>query len=222
MARRAAKGIMPTSRVGRIANRWRSPSACVEPLLLLRGGESPLADARGSVRRRQPGEPLNRDREGAERGVTLLELLIVMVLIAVIAAVSFPTASAGLDSLRLRSAADRVMALLNLALDRADRVQQVVEIRVSPQENAISARSMDLTLNRTLELEAPIRIASVTQPIGSDPASAGAQRRFLLYPGGTPPRITIELESREGHRRRVTVDPVTGMLHSEAEHAENQ
>ncbi len=55
-----------------------------------------------------------------------------MVIIAVIAAVSYPTASAGLDSLRLRSAADRVMALLNLALDRADRVQQVVEIRVSP------------------------------------------------------------------------------------------
>jgi prepilin-type N-terminal cleavage/methylation domain-containing protein len=159
--------------------------------------------------------PLSRNQI-YRRGVTLLELLIVMVLIAVIAAVSYPTASAGLDSLRLRSAADRVMALLNLALDRADRVQQVVEIRISPQENAISARSMDLSLNRTLELDQPIRIASVSQAAGSDPALTG-QRRFLLYPGGTPPRITIELESREGRKRRVTVDPVTGMLHSEVE-----
>ncbi len=165
---------------------------------------------------------LNRDRKGAasypaQRGVTLLELLIVMVIVAVIAAVSYPTASAGLDSLRLRSAADRVMALLNLALDRADRVQQVVEIRVSPEENAISARSMDLTLNRTLELEVPIRIASVSQPPGSD-AGNSEQRRFLLYPGGTPPRISIELESKEGRRRSVVVDPVTGMLHSEVVH----
>lgn len=139
-----------------------------------------------------------------------------MVIIAVIAAVSFPTASAGLDSLRLRSAADRVMALLNLSLDRADRVQQVVEIRISPEENAISARSMDLSLNRTLQLDAPIRIVSVgPAPLGDvDP---GAQRRFLLYPGGTPPRIAIELESKEGRKRRVVVDSLTGMLHSEVE-----
>jgi prepilin-type N-terminal cleavage/methylation domain-containing protein len=197
---------MPTLSVGRI-NRRALPSA--------------------------PGSDtlLNRDRQGAavacrgERGVTLLELLIVMTIIALIAAVSFPTASASLDSLRLRSAADRVMALLNLALDRAERVQQVVEIRVSPQENAISARSMDLSLNRTLELEVPIRIASVgpspTGPVPmSDAASAvpfDAQRRFLLYPGGTPPRITIDLETKDGHKRRVVVDPVTGMLHSEVE-----
>jgi prepilin-type N-terminal cleavage/methylation domain-containing protein len=160
-----------------------------------------------------------------QRGVTLLELLIVMVIIAVIAAVSFPTASAGLDSLRLRSAADRVMALLNLALDRADRVQQVVEIRVSPQENAISARSMDLTLNRTLALDVPVRIVSVEQanpsqlgPAAEAESEDAGQRRFLLYPGGTPPRISIELETREGHRRRVMVDPVTGMLHSEVLH----
>jgi hypothetical protein len=143
-----------------------------------------------------------------------------MTIIAVMTAVTYPTASAVLDSLRLRSAADRVMALLNLALDRADRVQQVVEIRVSPQENAISARSMDLSLNRTIELQVPIRIASVGPsgpPQGADADPPDAQRRFLLYPGGTPPRITIELASREGHRRRVMVDPVTGMLHSEVE-----
>jgi type II secretory pathway pseudopilin PulG len=148
-----------------------------------------------------------------------------MTIIAVMTAVTYPTATAGLDSLRLRSAADRVMNLLNLALDRADRVQQVVEIRISPQENAISARSMDLSLNRTLELEAPVRIASVgqagpPQPAANEtadavPAAIDTQRRFLLYPGGTPPRISIELETKEGRKRRVFVDPVTGMLHSE-------
>jgi prepilin-type N-terminal cleavage/methylation domain-containing protein len=179
---------------------------------------------------------LSRDSDGAvvarrslhtsQRGVTLLELLIVMTIVAVMTAVTYPTAMAGLDSLRLRSSADRVMNFLNLALDRADRVQQVVEIRISPQENAMSARSMDLSLNRTLELEAPVHIASVgpagpTQAGPTETADAApavpldAQRRFLLYPGGTPPRITIELETKEGRKRRVFVDPVTGMLHSE-------
>jgi prepilin-type N-terminal cleavage/methylation domain-containing protein len=172
---------------------------------------------------------LSRDSDGAvvarrrlhtsQRGVTLLELLIVMTIIAVMTAVTYPTAIAGLDSLRLRSSADRVMNFLNLALDRADRVQQVVEIRISPQENAMSARSMDLTLNRTLEIEAPVRIASVgpaePYPTVDTAPPDDAQRRFLLYPGGTPPRITIELETKEGRKRRVFVDPVTGMLHSE-------
>jgi prepilin-type N-terminal cleavage/methylation domain-containing protein len=201
---------MPTSRVGPTANRRRAPQTSVSVFRAVTKGSGcrPVEETVPSQ-----GAALH------ESGVTLLELLIVMVLIAVIAAVSYPTASAGLDSLRLRSAADRVMALLNLALDRADRVQEVVEIRVSPQENAISARSADLCLNRTLAIEAPIRIASVGQASGgADPAlTAETQRRFLLYPGGTPPRIIIELESKEGRKRRVSVDPLTGMLHSEVE-----
>jgi prepilin-type N-terminal cleavage/methylation domain-containing protein len=233
---------MPTLSVGPIANRREAPPVVGRPpraLFLLQdravtegsgfpncAQDRPLRSRLGMLPEARP----NRGREGtianshaSESGVTLLEMLIVMVIIAVIAAVSYPTASAGLDSLRLRSAADKVVALLNLALDRADRVQQVVEIRVSPGENAISARSMDLSLNRTLALEVPIRIASVSAlPPGESPAgdatsavSVDAQRRFLLYPGGTPPRITIELESKEGHKRHVTIDPVTGMLHSE-------
>jgi prepilin-type N-terminal cleavage/methylation domain-containing protein len=218
---------MPTLSVGRI-NSAKGAARTPQPIQELIAPHSVLREFLGKRRRRL---------SNSESGVTLLELLIVMVIIAVIAAVSYPTASAGLDGLRLRSAADRVMALLNLALDRADRVQQVVEIRVSPEENAISARSMDLSLNRTLALDQPIRIASVSQatavpappgvssdgasPAGVSPGSDAApieQRRFLLYPGGTPPRIIIELESREGRKRRVIVEPITGMLHSEAEH----
>lgn len=149
------------------------------------------------------------------RGVTLIELLVVMTIIALLAAVTFPTASAGLDSLRLRSAADRVMSLLNLALDRAERIQQVVEIRVSPEENAISARSSDLSLNRTIEIAAPIHITSVGAALAT--GATEGQRRYLLYPGGTPPRINIELESAAGNKRVVSVDPLTGMLHSELE-----
>ena len=201
---------MPTSSVGRINRRPWQPV----PLHHCRGSEGPFPAREPFLSRDCEGAVVARSgRYAKESGVTLLELLVVMTIIAVLTAVTYPTASSGLDSLRLRSASDRVMALLNLALDRADRVQQVVEIRVSPQENAISARSMDLSLNRTLELEVPVHIASVgTDPSGGEISSG--QRRFLLYPGGTPPRISIELATKEGHHRRITVDPITGMLHS--------
>ncbi len=134
---------------------------------------------------------------------------------ALLAAVTYPTAASGLDSLRLRTASERVMALLNLALDRADQLQQVIEIRISPADNAISARSVDLALNRTLEIPSPIRIVSAGPPLPNQIPAPTEMRRYLLYPGGSPPRIGIELESPEGRRRRISADPITGTLHSE-------
>src|SRR5580704_18893114 len=124
-----------------------------------------------------------------ERGVTLLELLIVMTLIALVVGLSYPSAAAGVDSLRIRSAADRVVSFLNTALDRAERRQQVVEIRISTAENAISARTADAGFDRTMEIPDPIHITAIEPPLvnGSNPD----RRSFLVYPGGTAPRITI-------------------------------
>ena len=151
-----------------------------------------------------------------ERGVTLIELLIVATLIALVVGLSFPSAAAGVDSLRIRSASDKIVAFLNTALDRSERRQQVVEIRISVRENAISARTADLSFNRTFEVPDPIRITAV-EPALADGANPGVQRRFLVYPGGTAPRIAIDLASHDGRRRRVVVDPVTGTPHSELE-----
>src|SRR5689334_21862186 len=67
-----------------------------------------------------------------QSGVTLLELMVVVTLIAIVAGLSYPAAAAGVDSLRLRSAADRVVAFLDTSIERAERRQQVMEIRISP------------------------------------------------------------------------------------------
>src|SRR5258706_5877087 len=148
-----------------------------------------------------------------ERGVTLLEMMIVVTLIALVAGLSYPSVSSGIDSLRLRSASDAIVGFLNTALDRADRRQQVVEIWISPHENAMTARSADLGFVRRLDLPEPIHIISV-QP--QAPAGPDEPRRFLCYPGGTVPRIAVEIANREGRRRIVTLDPITGVPRSEA------
>ena len=149
-----------------------------------------------------------------QSGVTLLELMVVVTLIAIVAGLSYPSAAAGVDSLRLRSAADRVVAFLDTAIERAERRQQVMEIRIAPAENALAARSADASFERTLTIPDAVRILSVQSATAGD---AGEQRRFLIYPGGTAPRISLELESKDGRKRRVTVDPLTGMPHAEAE-----
>ena len=44
-----------------------------------------------------------------ERGVTLLEMLIVVALMGLIAGLSYPSVAAGLDTLRMRTASDQVV-----------------------------------------------------------------------------------------------------------------
>ena len=51
-----------------------------------------------------------------QRGVTLIEMMIVMAIIAVVVAIAFPSAASGLEAIRLRSAADSVVGFLNTAL----------------------------------------------------------------------------------------------------------
>ena len=149
-----------------------------------------------------------------ERGVTLIELLIVVTLIAIIAGISFPAIASGLDSLRLRSASDAIVTFLDTALDRAERRQQAVEVWISPQDNAITAVSADAAFEKRLDVPDPIRIVSV-EPVLPSQALNG-QRRFLLYPGGAAPRIGIEIANGQGRRRLVSIDPVTGFPRAEA------
>ena len=147
-------------------------------------------------------------RRRLEAGITLIEMMIVVTIIALVAGVSYPSITSGLDSLRLRSATNSIVSLLNTALDRADRRQQAVEILISPKEEAIIARSVDPGFNHRIDLQDAIRITSVLPAAEVDPAET---RRFLLYPGGTVPRIAIELTNSSGRKRLVSIDPVTGV-----------
>jgi len=136
--------------------------------------------------------------------------MIVVTLIALIAGLSYPSIASGLQSLRLRSASDSIVALLNTALDRADRRQQAVEIWISPAENAIAARSSDNGFNRRVDLQDQVRIAAIL-PAPAGEAIPNQPRRFIIYPGGAVPRISIELATNDGRKRTVNIDPITGV-----------
>lgn len=142
------------------------------------------------------------------RGVTLLEMLIVVSLIGLLVGISYPSVSAGVDSLRLRAAADGIAGYWNAALNRAERRQQIVELEVAPAEGRVRLRSSEPGEVRTLELPEGVRIRRV---LPEAPLEPDQPRRFALYPGGALPRVAIELENRRGARRIVRVDPITGV-----------
>jgi prepilin-type N-terminal cleavage/methylation domain-containing protein len=143
-----------------------------------------------------------------ERGVTLVELLIVVAIAGAMVAVVLPTFSNGLENMRLLQASDSVAAFLNGALNRAERRQQAMEITISPRENLIQMRSADASFSRKIALPDGIRVEGT---LPKPPGDTGDVRGFLLLPGGTPPRIGVQLVNRLGQHRIVSIDPITGV-----------
>lgn len=143
----------------------------------------------------------------SERGVTLIEMLIVITLIALMAGISYPAIGAGLDGLRMASASDSISTFLSVGLNRAERREQLIEITISKPDNALFLRSAD-GFERRLDMPAGVRIADV---LPETPADPDAPRRFLLYPGGALPRIGVHIVSSRGAQRTVWVDPITGV-----------
>jgi len=136
----------------------------------------------------------------------------VLTLIALVTGISYPSAAASVESLRMRSVSDTVVSFLNTSIDRAIRRQQVIEVWISPKDNLLIARSPDLEFSRRLDLPDGYRILAVLPPAEVNPDEP---RRFLMYPGGTVPRIGIEIANRAGNKRIVSVDPFTQLTRAE-------
>jgi type II secretory pathway pseudopilin PulG len=134
-------------------------------------------------------------------------LLVVMTIIGLIAGVSFPAASAGLDSVRLASATQSAAAFLNSAVNRAERRQDALELVISPKENGMALYSAEPGFKREFHLPYGISLDAVLPAI---PEEADPVRRILLLPGAAVPGIGIQLSNRHGSRRIVRLDPMTG------------
>jgi prepilin-type N-terminal cleavage/methylation domain-containing protein len=142
------------------------------------------------------------------RGVTLVEMVVVVAIIALIVGLSFPAASAGLDNVRMVSAGDSVATFLNAAVNRAERHQQPVELVITATEGRLNLYSNEPGFTRELKMPDGVTIEAVlpTQE-GSDPTQP---RRILFLPGATVPAIGIQLGNRRNAHRRVRLDPMTG------------
>ena len=102
-----------------------------------------------------------RAMPGRHRGVTLLELLIVLTLMALIAAMVLPMFGGGVSGTDLKSAARDVAAGLRLARDRAisQRAESLLELNLEARTFRVSPDGNSHRLPGKIELK---RAASLT------------------------------------------------------------
>jgi hypothetical protein len=136
-------------------------------------------------------------------------MVIVLAIVGLIAGITYPSITTGLESVHLASSADTVATFLNAAVNRAERRQDVIELLISVKENTMVVHSTEPGFERKIELPDGITIAAVLPPLSElDP---NLPRQFILMPGGTAPRVGVEIRNRKGTRRIVRVDPMTGV-----------
>ena len=145
-----------------------------------------------------------RDPRPAAGGFTLLELIVVLFLAGLVAALVVPSFSGTLESARLRSSAAEMRAALTLARTLAASGSRVraVSFDVDRGEYAVDGEA------RKYLLPEGIRIASAR--VGTS-AAVSELFRVRFFPDGSAEGAEIVVASSAGGRLRVTVDPLTGI-----------
>jgi prepilin-type N-terminal cleavage/methylation domain-containing protein len=141
------------------------------------------------------------------RGVTLLEMLVVLAIVGLIVSISLPSIAAGIDSVRLRTATSSVASFINAAVTRVERRRQPIELIISAEDNSIQLLSNEPGFTRELKMPDGVSIEAVVMGVNNEP---GGAHHLLLLPGATAPGIEIQLANRHGTRRLVKLDPMTG------------
>ncbi len=159
-----------------------------------------------------------KNKKTQQRGITLLELMVVAALASILLAVVFPSVRSGLGTLELRSSARRLAAAAKYARDQAIYRQRFFQLEIDTESGMISVMDMDATtetnvtgpsgpaIRRSFELPATVRIGEILPDEGDAPSRV---RRFLFSPDGGSDPFQVVLENPR-RKVQVSTDPLTG------------
>ncbi len=141
------------------------------------------------------------------RGFTLLELALVMLIISLAVAVTYPNMSRGAAAFELRAAGRDVMNIMRHAREKSITEQKSVRVTASREEQQVTLSEMPSGISRHYALPRRVRIDALFLE-GKEVSEGPLVIRFL--PNGSSETAAIVLSSESGSRLRVVTDPLTG------------
>ncbi len=146
-------------------------------------------------------------RHSRQRGFSLLELVLVLVVMGLAVAVSYPALSRGTASLHLRSAGRDVYNCLRYARERAITEQAGMKVVVDMTTQKVVLTDEFGAGARTFALPSDVRIRRLSLA-GREIQEGPLEMHFL--PNGSSTNAEIVLESGTGAVLRIVTDPITG------------
>ncbi|MDD5544813.1 MAG: GspH/FimT family pseudopilin [Acidobacteriia bacterium] len=142
-----------------------------------------------------------------ERGITLLEILVVLTLIAILSAMVYPSFGNAMQTLRLRGEARQLVSACREARWEAIAKRRPFRLTLDPEKNQISIVDFSDRMRREIDLPAGIRIFQAQK--NSDNGVAEATE-FYFFPNGTTESGSITLRNQSGKNVRVVIESLTG------------
>jgi len=147
--------------------------------------------------------PLRAVSHPGRRGFTLLELIVVIFIISLIAAVIFPSFS-GLGENRLKSEAKKTASLLRYLNDSAIFTKETYSLKFDLQEGLISWKGPDGEKTEKIKSLAGIRLPSKGEV-------KEGEATVFFGPLGIQENIEVFLRDKD-EGMRVTLNPVSGRV----------
>lgn len=160
-----------------------------------------------------------------ERGLSLLEIIVVLIIIGLLAAFSAPTFYRGWQNLQCKRTATSLASLLRFAHHQAILTKEIQIVRIDldgqltkllpANSGAVDAGEKEENEPPKVKGIAPLVFPSTVKPRLLVPEQATVidrgQRDILFYPSGNSTGEIIELVNVLGTVYRIIVDPVTGV-----------
>ena len=154
---------------------------------------------------------------GRDRGFTLMELVLVLLVMSLVMAVTYPALSRGRMAFHLRGVGRDVVNTLRFARETAVTEQKVMMVVIDSQAQQITVSDDVGDGARSFAPPSDIKIQCLT---GSGEADMEGPMRIRFLPNGSSDNAQILLKSDTGATLKIVTDPLTGSARVVTDQAE--